>query len=373
MIANDVLNAVSYRVLIEPVVNTTLGTVVPSAGSFTVSPPSMAGIYNGALLICGSGATQEVVTVTTVTTFTFTAVFAYPHAATDPLYGATFPTGQFGGDILFTQAEMLGYLSDALLDFTMKTWPIYNIVQSQFLTGVRAYTTPSDAIRIERISRQNTPRITTTLGTAVTGGPNLQTVAPGSMAGIINGTQLIVGVNGSNQEILVAANVTATTFQAIFLLTHAATDPVLDDAPAIYRLWDVSVTNLDQLDPNWQATEGFPRMYYEDELNVGQYGVYPSPAVTFPSNIWYSQRPPVTLALNSSVFVPDPLVYIPYYGMLARIFRKDGELRDPQREQYAQKRYDMGVEIAVRFLEGLGAAVSPGPPPPPKGGQNAGA
>ena len=128
MVANDILTAVSLRVLIEPVVSTTLGTNVAIPGTVTVTPGSMASIYVDAMLLVGVGATLEIVVVTATTATTFTAAFAFAHANTDPVYGATFPTGQ-PNDILFTQAEMLGYLSDALQDFTLKTWPIYNIVQ----------------------------------------------------------------------------------------------------------------------------------------------------------------------------------------------------------------------------------------------------
>ena len=212
---------------------------------------------------------------------------------------------------------------------------------------------------MERVSRQDGANFATTLGTAVTV-PGVATVTPGSMNGIGVGTQMLVGLPGS-QEIVITTGVTATTFTAVFALTHLSTDPVVSDSNSTYRLWDVSVTDLDHLDPNWQTASGKPRMYYEDQLNVGQYGVYPLPQVGFVNNIWYSQRPPLTLTLLSSVFVPDPLAYIPYYGMLARIFRKDGEMRDPGREQYCQKRYDTGVEIVTRFLEGLGAATMPGP------------
>ena len=60
--------------------------------------------------------------------------------------------------------------------------------------------------------------------------------------------------------------------------------------------------------------------------------------------------------------VPDPLAYIPYYGMLARVFRKDGEMRDPQREVYCEQRYNMGVEIVTRLLEAIPVDAMPGPP-----------
>jgi hypothetical protein len=61
-------------------VNTTLGTAI-AAGTRTVTPASMNGIYKGRLLTIGG--TAENVTVTAITPTTFTAVFANAHGSTD--------------------------------------------------------------------------------------------------------------------------------------------------------------------------------------------------------------------------------------------------------------------------------------------------
>lgn len=356
---NDILTFVCNRVLIEPVVNTTLGTTVAAPGTFTITPPSMAAIYDGAMLLVGQGADFEVVTASDVNQISFQATFVNAHPSTDPLYGATFPTGQ-PSDILFTQAEMIDYLIDALYDFELKVRPVYNILPAQFIAGQRTYQTPADALRIERISRVDY----NTLGTAVPA-PGQYTIMPPTMSGIYNGLNMLVGVKGTNLETITVSNVTATTFQATFQYTHTANDPLY---PAgIYRLWDVSITNLDQNNPNWQAETGKPRMFYEDQLNVGYFGVYPLSVATFINYIWYSQRTVLDTAsysvlLDSPLGIADPLAYIPYYGMLARVFRKDGEMRDPQREQFCQQKYDMGVEIVRRLLEAIPVDAMPGPP-----------
>ena len=356
---NDILTFVCNRVLIEPVVNTTLGTTVAAPGTFTITPPSMAAIYDGAMLLVGQGADFEVVTASDVNQISFQATFVNAHPSTDPLYGATFPTGQ-PSDILFTQAEMIDYLIDALYDFQLKVRPVYNILAQQFIAGQRTYQTPADALRIERISRVDY----NTLGTAVPA-PGVYTITPPTMFGIYNGLYMLVGIQGTNLETVTVSNVTATTFQATFQYTHTANDPLY---PAgIYRLWDVSITNLDQNNPNWQAETGKPRMFYEDQLNVGYFGVYPLSVATFINYIWYSQRTVLDTAsysvlLDSPLGIADPLAYIPYYGMLARVFRKDGEMRDPQREQFCQQKYDMGVEIVRRLLEAIPVDAMPGPP-----------
>ena len=278
-IINDILNWIENRVLCEHVVNTTLGTGF-TAGFQTITPPSMESIYNGAMLIAG-GANPEIINVQNVTATTFGALFANDHLGTDPLFGATFPRGQ-AAEPLFTQAEVLGYVADALEDLLLKTWALYNIIQTVLAANISTYNAPSDAIRIERMSRQDS----------------------------------------------------------------------IDPAPLDrHRLWDVSVSDLDMKDPNWATTVGRPSMYFEDELNVGQFGIYKIPDNAYPLNVWYSQRTPVVLTLMTGLSIPFPLAYIPYYGALAKMFAKDGEMRDPDRQQYCQKRYAMGVEIVIRLLD----------------------
>ena len=151
LIANDVLDWVS-RTLIEPVVKTTLGTaVVP--GAATVTPGSMAGIYTGAMLLVGSGASLEVITVGATTATTFTTTFANSHAGTDALFGATFPSGETPM-FLYTQAEMLSYLVAAQQDFLLRTRLIVTVSLLPYTQSVRFYTQPAQTIRLERIARQ---------------------------------------------------------------------------------------------------------------------------------------------------------------------------------------------------------------------------
>ena len=145
--------------LVEPIVNTNLGTKVTIQNvSSTVTPGSMVGIYIGAVLLVGLNGDQEQVTVTAVTATTFTAVFEFPHAATDPVVGSTFPSGQTDHP-LFTQDEIFGYLADVQNDFLLKTRCIFGVTGT-FLeppniplsNGVRYYSQPPQAVRLERLA-----------------------------------------------------------------------------------------------------------------------------------------------------------------------------------------------------------------------------
>lgn len=280
LLANDVLNWVSF-VLIEQFVNVLCPwTIAP--GVAIITPSSMTGIYNGALLMVGAGASLEVVTVSAVTATTFTATFANAHVANEPLVGATFPSGQTDNP-LFTQAEMLGYLFDVQNDFLVKVQQaVYNVATVNFTTGKRIYPAPADAIRMERVS--------------------------------IAGAQL----------------------------------------------FDVSQTSLDLQDSYWEsAAQTTPKAWYQDKLNNALFGFSPTPGVGGSASTWYSQRGPVAMTLSSTFLLPDPLLMYIKYGVLARCFDKDGELRDPNRAKYCQSRYALGVQIVVRFLIGAMAAMNP--------------
>ena len=67
--------------LLQPIIMTTLTNAV-SAGVQTATVPSTASMYAGALLVVGTGADIEVVSVGTVASATtFSATFASAHAA----------------------------------------------------------------------------------------------------------------------------------------------------------------------------------------------------------------------------------------------------------------------------------------------------
>lgn len=157
VLALDLLQDVSLA-LIEPIVITTLnpggGGVVP--GTNTVTPGSMAGIYQGALLAIGANGAlqQEAVTVVSVTATTFTAVFVYSHLNTEPVNGATFPSG-IPESTLFSTAEVLGYLQDSQNDFLLQVRPIYATAPLVITAGTKVYPAPADAIRVERASIVN--------------------------------------------------------------------------------------------------------------------------------------------------------------------------------------------------------------------------
>lgn len=60
------------------------------------------------------------------------------------------------------------------------------------------------------------------------------------------------------------------------------------------------------------------------------------------------------LSLTANLLIPDVMAHYIKYGVLAKCWSKDGETRNPLRAEYCQKRYDMGIVLVQRFMEGIG-------------------
>ena len=150
----DRLMDASYA-LIQPVVMDQFPAAV-SVGSQTIaiSDPS---IYQGCYLVAGAhSANAEVVQVTAVGSGTFTAVFAETHAAGDWLFGATFPV-RYPTDPLFTQAEMLTYISSASNDFLTDVPLAYNLADLTVGPSQQNTPLPADSLFPVRVAYESYP------------------------------------------------------------------------------------------------------------------------------------------------------------------------------------------------------------------------
>lgn len=72
-----------------------------------------------------------------------------------------------------------------------------------------------------RVATTAVNRVNTTIGSGITAGT--RTVTPGSMANITRGARLVITGAGGTREMVTVTAVTATTFTAIFALSHTAT------------------------------------------------------------------------------------------------------------------------------------------------------
>jgi hypothetical protein len=237
----------------------------------------MSSIYVAAMLIVGSGVTQEVVTVTAVTPTTFTATFVFAHASTEAVAGATFPVGETLNPF-FTQQEMLNYMDHAQHDYLIRVPFCIKVATASFTPTQRINSIPGDCLQIERIS-----------------------------------------VNGK-------------------------------------ALREQGQASLDLLNPAWQqAIPSLPTTWFEDRVNFMTYGVQPVPLNAFTAELIYAQHEFNALVLNSSFLLPDPFLTYVKYNVLAQCFAKDGEMRDPARADYCQRRYETGVQVGLQFYDNMKA------------------
>jgi hypothetical protein len=249
----QILEDVAYA-LVEPVVNTTLGTDLPLRGVNTVIPASMAGIFVGAYLLVDTGPNQEQVIVTAVSSGaplpTFTAYFANLHSASAPVVGATFPSGA-PDHPLFTQNEMLAYLAEVQNEFLLKTRCIFGVTGTFFEpvnlvleSQQRFYQQPLTAIRVERVAR------------------------------------VITGL------------------------------PIMD-------LYETSQADLDRDNFSWESDSDVPKQWFRDQTNTAMFGITPMPNVEGSLELWYSKRGSIgnqnAVFLSDVLLVPDVMAhYIKY-------------------------------------------------------------
>lgn len=157
LISNDRLTDAAFC-LIQPSVNTAVpaGGIGSGVQIVPVWDPSM---YVGAQIVVGAAGSSdiEVVTISIVLPGTsFSAVFQNAHVAGEPITGATFPVRN-PVDQLFTQAEMLGYLSTALNDFLTDVPLLYEVADITVPPTSQYTPLPDDCMFPVRVAWKNYP------------------------------------------------------------------------------------------------------------------------------------------------------------------------------------------------------------------------
>lgn len=295
----QLLEDVSFA-LIEVIVNTVLQTPVSLIGVQSVTPASMNGIYPGAYLLVDTGIFQEQVIVVSVTPTTFSAYFVFPHAVNAVVVGATFPSG-VPDHFLFTQNEVMAYLADVQNDFLLKTRCIFGV------TG-----TFSEPANLSLVAQQR-----------------FYTQPDGIMR-----------------------------VERVARIIPNAPQPIMD-------LYETTQSDLDMDNFAWSADSDVPMKWFRDQIDTAQFGLEPMPNANGFLELWYSKRGPKsdlgTVPLNATLLIPDVMSHYIKYGILHRCWSKDGEVRDPLRAEYCRKRFDFGVVVVQRFMEGIG--MDTGAPP----------
>lgn len=352
--------------LVEPCVLTTLTAAVAAPGVATVAVGSTVGMYSGAQVVVansdGTNPTILVITAFDPVGLTVTGNFLAAYALGSTLQGGTFPTQQ-PTDPLFTQGEIIGYISRAQNEFLAKVPCLFQFFAPTAINlGQQFYTAPSTSVELERITLAN--------GT-LSGHINLIS----RQAGIVTATLDTPLPNNANFPFTVAG-VSDASFDGQFTgaqvtnltWSWAQAGPNFTSAggsltvPLLTRLYEVTQNELTMQDPQWffNNPEPVPTAWYEDRSGVYGWGIAGLPQSNFTAEVLASIRGPEFMALTDILLVPGIMCHLIKYKAMQYALDKDGEQRQPMFARYCQQRFDRGIMIVDRYLRGFIDAQSGG-------------
>ncbi len=370
--AADVLCEVSLH-LIEPIVFTTASAF--AVGGYNDGPYNTLGyndprgsllyvasqnaMYVGAQIVVGWGlTTQEVATITQINAdgTVLTTTLVNSHNPGETILAPTFPTQQ-PVDPHWQQSEMLGYLSRAQNEFLTDCGCFYQFATQNMVYGQLVQNTPGTCIEINRIAASQINTLVTSL-TRTNNEVTCVTVNPhGLVAGSTFFMQNAAAGFGGVFEIDTVVSPTSFTYTQIAANGSATGGAVL----YFTRLYETTQAELSMSDRTWKNNYvGTPSFWYQDRQGVYKFGVGGKPASNFPLQLLMSVRDTDTLGLLDGFLVPDVLVPIIKWKVLAYAFSKNGVQQDPQRAKYCEDRYRKGVAATNRFLTGMSLGLKGG-------------
>ena len=257
-------------------------------------------MYPGADIVVGwKTANVEVATVLTVVDSThFTATLANAHSPGDIIIGATFPTQQTT-DPIYTQSEMLQYLSRAQNEFLTAVPCYYQRFFQNVNAGILYQATPPTAVLIDRIaaSMLNLPitSMTRTANTVTLATPIPHGLSQYSTFAVANANSLgDTTFAGGAFAVISAPTPTTLTYRQIG--SDASTTG--GAMQSMLRLYEVTQEELTMQDRFWQSNYTAPlRSWFEDRAGLYQWGVGGVPSTTFPVELLCAVRDTDTLAM----------------------------------------------------------------------------
>ena len=339
--------------LAQPAVYDTLVNPITAGAGVTATIQSTTYLYPGASLIIEKpGSTsQEVVSILTVpSATTFTANFANNHLATVPAWGPTFPTQQ-GTDPIFTQSEMLQYLSRAQNEFLTAVPCFYQRFFQNVSLGQIYQATPPTAILIDRIAAS---AINIGITSMVRSG-NIVTLTAVQATNLVQyNTFSVVGAADSSFNgvfaVISAPSANVITYRQI--AANASTTG--GSIQSMLRLYEVTQEELVQQNRAWQSSYVGPlQSWFEDRAGLYQWGVGGMPSSTFPVELLCAVRDTDTLGFLDGFLVPDVCIH----GVKALVMNycqsKDGVAQNVQMADFWLKRYAQVVMATQRYIQAM--------------------
>jgi hypothetical protein len=95
-----------------------------------------------------------------------------------------------------------------------------------------------------------------------------------------------------------------------------------------------------------------PLVFMDDITPTLQFQISPAGEDTGVLNVFFIQQGSVLSNTGVAVTIPDDLVWILKWGVLADMFGHAGRAQDPQRASYAESRFAMGIELVTNLIFG---------------------
>ena len=353
--AADILFEVSLH-LCQPAVYDTLVNPVTAGAGVTATIQSTTYLYPGALLIIEvpGNAAQEVVTVLTVpSATTFTANFANNHLAAVPAWGPTFPTQQ-GTDPIFTQAEMLQYLSRAQNEFLTAVPCFYERFFQTVNIGQIYQSTPPTAILIDRIAAS---AIDIPISALIRSGTVVNAVKLGASfpTNLVQySTFAVVGAIDPSFDGVFAVSSVLSPNIITYTQVGSTTSTSGGNIQSMRRLYEVTQEELVQQNRAWQTSYVGPlQSWFEDRAGLYQWGVGGKPSSNFPVELLCAVRDTDTLGFLDGFLVPDVCIHGVKWLCISFAASKDGGAQNVQLADFALKRYAQVVMATQRYIQAM--------------------
>lgn len=353
------LMEVSFH-LSQPAVYTALTAPISTLGVQTAAVNSTYGMYAGAQLVVelpntpampGPTGGTEVVTVISVTDSKhFVASFTQGHNSGRPVWAPTFPTQQ-GTDPIFTQSEMLSYLSRAQNEFLTAVPCFYQRFFQDVAMGAIYQATPSTAILIDRIAAS---AIDIGITSMVRSG-NIVTLAAVSPTNLVKyNTLSVVEASDPSFNGVFAVSSAPSANVITYRQIGANTSTTGGNIQSMLRLYEATQEELVQQDRSWQSNYSSTlQSWFEDRAGLYKWGVGGLPASTFPVELLCAVRDTDTLGFLDGFLIPDVVVHGLKYLTLNYAWQKDGVAQQPQMAEFCLKRYAQVVMATQRYIQAM--------------------
>ena len=312
-------------------------------------------MYVGALVVVGwNNADAEIVTILQIQDAThFIALLVNTHNPGETVLGPTFPT-QEATDPLFTQSEMLAYVSRAQNEMLTAIPSYYQRFFQTVNAGVIFQNTPTTAIVIDRIAASSMN--TSVVGMVRSG--NVVTLTTAVPHGLSKYSTFAVSNPGNNLTdlsflggafaVISAPSPTSITYRQIGANSTASGGNLW----SMLRLYEGTQEELVMQNRFWQSNYTGPlQSWFEDRSGLYRWGVGGRPSTSYPVELLCAVRDTDTLGLLDGFLVPDMIVHGIKYLAMSYALSKDGVYQQPEMADFCLKRYTQVVMATQRYME----------------------